>query len=270
MEVLLSGAVILVGESWAMSKVERKEKIRQLVYETGGVTVAELCTRFGVSEATIRRDLEELDAAGGLQRVHGGAVRPSSLAPEPPIFQRTHEQAAFKDQIGWAAAELIADGETVFLGSGSTVLAVAKHLKDRHNLTVISNSLPVINLLADVPQITVIVLGGLLRPSELSLIGHITEQSLAQLQADKVVMGIRAIHLEHGLANDYLPETMTDRTIVRLSNNVIVVADHTKVGRIAPALVAPLSVVDTLVTDSGVDPEVVKSLTDAGVRVIVA
>jgi len=253
-----------------MSKVERKEQIRQLVGETGEVTVAELRARFGVSEATIRRDLKDLDAAGCLQRVHGGAVRPRSPAPEPPILQRTHEQAACKDQIGRAAAELIADGETVFLGSGSTVLAVAQHLKDRRDLTVISNSLPVINLLADLPQITVIVLGGLLRPSELSLIGHLAEQSLAELRADKVVMGIRAIHLEHGLTNDYLPETMTDRAVVRLSSKVIVVADHSKVGRTAPALVAPLSAVDTLVTDAGVAPEVIQSLTEAGVRVLIA
>jgi len=253
-----------------MSKAERKEEIRQLVYETGGVTTAELCARFGVSEATIRRDLEDLDATGALQRVHGGAVRHSSLAPEPPILQRTREQTAVKDQIGRAAAELITDGETVFLGSGSTVLAVAKHLKERRNLTVISNSLPAINLLVDAPQITVIVLGGLLRTSELSLIGHITEQSLAELRADKVIMGIQAIHPEHGLANDYLPETLTDRAIVRMSNKVIVVADHTKVGRTAPVLVAPLSAVDTLVTDPGVAPEVVQGLTDAGLRVIVA
>ena len=253
-----------------MSKAERKEKIRQLVYETGGVSVSELCVHFCVSEATIRRDLEELGAAGIVLRVHGGAIRPGSPVPEPPILQRTHDQAEVKDQIGRAAAELIGDGETVFLGSGSTVLAVANHLKGRRNLTVISNSLPVINLLADAPEITVIALGGLLRQSELSLIGHIAEQALAELRADKVVMGIRAAHLEHGLTNDYLPETMTDRAVVKLSDKVILVADHTKVGRTAPAFVAPLSAVDTLVTDSGVTPEVVEGLTSAGIRVIVA
>ncbi len=253
-----------------MSKAERIEKIRQLVHETGGVSVTELCAHFRVSEATIRRDLEELGAGGIVQRVHGGAIRLKSPAPEPPILQRTHDQAEFKDQIGRAAAELIGEGETVFLGSGSTVLAAAKYLKGRHNLTIISNSLPVINLLADAPDMTVIALGGLLRQSELSLIGHIAEHSLAELRADKVVMGIRAVHLEHGLTNDYLPETMTDRAVVKLSNKVILVADHTKFGRTAPAFVAPLSAVDTLVTDSGVALEVVQGLTDAGIQVIVA
>jgi DeoR family transcriptional regulator of aga operon len=253
-----------------MSKAERKEKIRQLVHETGGVTVAELCARFAVSEATIRRDLEELDAKGVLARVHGGALRPDSVAPEPPIFQRAHEQAEFKDHIGRAAAELIADGETVFLGSGSTVLAVARYLKQRRSLTVISNSLPVINLLADAAGITLVALGGLVRQSELSLIGHIAEQSLAELRADKVVMGIRAVHLEQGLTNDYLPETMTDRAIVRLSPKLILVADHTKFGRTAPAFVAPLSVVDIVVTDSGISAETTHRLAEIGIQVIVA
>jgi DeoR/GlpR family transcriptional regulator of sugar metabolism len=191
------------------------------------------------------------------------------LIPEPPVLERTHEQAEAKTCIGQAAAALIADGETVFLGSGSTVLAAVRHLKQRRNLTVISNSLPVINLLADAPGITVVALGGLLRPSELSLIGHLAEQSLAELHADKVVMGIRAVHLEHGLTNDYLPETMTDRAIVRLSAQVILVADHTKFGQTATAYVAPLSVVDTVVTDAGVAAEVVQGLTEAGIQVIV-
>jgi DeoR family transcriptional regulator of aga operon len=253
-----------------MSKAERKEKIRQFIYQAGRATVAELCALFEVSEATVRRDLEELDAEGIVNRVHGGAVRPDTLSPEPPVFERTHEQTEAKTCIGQAAAALIADGETVFLGSGSTVLAVARRLKQRRNLTVISNSLPAINLLADAPDVTVIALGGLLRSSELSLIGHIAEQSLAELRADKVVMGIRAVHLERGLTNDYLPETMTDRAIVRLSAQVILVADHTKFGRTATAYVAPLSAVDTVITDAGIAPQVVQGLTEAGIRVIVA
>jgi DeoR/GlpR family transcriptional regulator of sugar metabolism len=255
-----------------MAKVERKEKIRQFIYEAGETSVTELCEHFGVSEATIRRDLEELDGKGVIQRVHGGALRPDSEPAEPPICQRTHEQGNAKEQIARATADLIADGDTVFLGSGSTVLAVARHLKrnQKRNLTVISNSLPVIDLLSDIPEITVIVLGGLLRQSELSMIGHITEKALAELRADKVVIGIRAIHLEQGLTNDYLPETMTDRAVVQLSNKVILVADHTKFGHTAPAFVAPLSVVNTIVTDSGIAPELVQELRESGVHVIIA
>jgi DeoR family transcriptional regulator of aga operon len=253
-----------------MTKLARQEKIRQLVYEQDQASVADLCERLEVSEATIRRDLEELAAQGVIQRVHGGAMRPTLAVPEPPIFQRAHEQAEAKEFIAKATAKLIGDGETVFLGSGSTVLAVARHLKQRRKLTVISNSLPIINILADAPDITVVVLGGLLRNTEHSMIGYITEQALAELRADKVVMGIRAVDLEQGLTNDYLPETMTDRAIVRLAAKVILVADHTKFGRVAPAFVAPLSVVGTVVTDSGITAEIVEHLMGIGIHVIVA
>ena len=252
------------------NKPERQARIRQFIYETGQATVAELCAQFEASEATIRRDLGELAAEGVLHRVRGGAARPSSAAPEPPVLQRMHEQAEAKALIGKTTAELIADGETVFLGSGSTTLSFAHHLRHRRGLTVISNSLPIINLLADVPDITLVVLGGLLRHSEQSMIGHLTEQTIAELRADKVIMGIRAVDLKQGLTNDYLPETMTDRAIVRFSTHVILVADHTKFGQVAPAFVAPLSAVHTVVTDSGIAPEVVRGLKDAGIRVIVA
>ena len=251
-------------------KSERQEKIRQLVQQAGQVTIAELCAQFEVSEATARRDLEELANRRVVHRTHGGAIRLEANVSEPPILQRVQQQAETKDLIGKAAAELIGDGETVFLGSGSTTLAVARHLKHRRGLSVISNSLPIINLLADAPDLTLIILGGLLRHSEQSMIGHLTEQALTQLRADKVILGMRAVHLEQGLTNDYLPETMTDRAIVQLSARVILVADHTKFGQVAPAFVAPITAVDTIVTNSGIAPETVAGLGKIGIHVIVA
>ncbi|MGC8874965.1 MAG: DeoR/GlpR family DNA-binding transcription regulator, partial [Chloroflexia bacterium] len=162
------------------------------------------------------------------------------------------------------------DGETVFLGSGTTVLEVARALRYRRNLTVITNSLPVINTLVGQDGITLICLGGMLRASELSFIGHITEQDLAEVRADKVFMGTRAISLEAGLTNDYLPETMTDRAILRIGRRVIVVADHTKFGRVAMAFLAPLSSIHTIVTDRGVPADFVQALEAQGIQVILA
>lgn len=252
-----------------VQKTKRQEKIRQLVRRQGQVSVLELCAEFNVSEATARRDLEELSAQGALHRTHGGARRPDSMPPEPPILQRLQEQEQAKESIGKAAAELVADGETVFLGSGSTTLAVARHLQKRSGLSIISNSLPVINLLADAPDVTLIILGGLLRRSELSMIGHITEQALGELRADKVIMGMRAIHPAQGLTSDYLPETRTDRAIVKLSAQIILVADHSKFGQVAPAFVAPFSVVNTIVTDAGIAAHTLAELKQTGVRVVV-
>jgi DeoR/GlpR family transcriptional regulator of sugar metabolism len=122
--------------------------------------------------------------------------------------------------------------------------------------------------LAEAPGITLVVLGGMLRRSEMSLIGHIAEQALAEVRADKVLIGIRAIDLDHGLTNDYLPETMTDRAILRIGREVIVVADHTKCGRVATAFVAPLTAMHTLVTDTATPPAFIDTLSDLGIRVV--
>jgi DeoR family transcriptional regulator of aga operon len=149
------------------------------------------------------------------------------------------------------------------------VLQVAQNLVMR-KLTVITNSLPVINLLAEKENITLIALGGSLRDSELSFIGHITEQALAEVRADKVVLGTRAINLDQGLTNDYLPETLTDRAILNTGREIIVVADHTKCGVVSTAFLAPLTAMHTLVTDDETDSEFIESLRAQDIYVIVA
>jgi len=247
---------------------ERKRNILEFIRENERATVAELSELFGVSESTIRRDLEELDEQGVIQRAHGGAVAVERATPEPPIIQRMTENEEEKKRIGREAAKLVRDGETVFLGSGTTTLEVARNLVDRNNLTVITNALNIANLFAGKSNITVIVVGGLLRHSELSLIGHITEQVLKELHADKVIMGMRAISVQDGLTNDYLPETMTDRAIINLSPEVILVADHTKFGKVSTALVAPITNVNKIVTDTGVPREMVEEIEALGIKVI--
>ncbi|MCC6568417.1 MAG: DeoR/GlpR transcriptional regulator, partial [Anaerolineales bacterium] len=170
---------------------ERQKQILSLLARQGRLSVTEIVNQFEISEATARRDLEALALQGKAQRVHGGVMAVEQAPPELPILQREGEQADEKSSIGCAAAELVADGETVFLGSGTTVLETAKYLRERKNLTVITNSLAVLNALAGIKDITVVSLGGQLRESELSFIGHITQQALAELRVDKVVMGTR-------------------------------------------------------------------------------
>lgn len=228
----------------------------------------EVCENFSISQATARRDLETLASKGKVQRVHGGAIALTQAPPEQPILQRQDEQPQEKLRIGQAAAALVHDGETVFLGSGTTVLEAARTLRGRRNLTVITNSLPVVNALAGAEGITVICLGGMLRDSELSFIGHITEQTLAEVRADKVFIGTRAISLEHGLTHEYLPETMTDRAILNAGKEIIVVADHTKFGRAATVLLAPLESIHTIVTDGQTPQDFVDAVQEKGIRVI--
>jgi len=249
---------------------ERQKQILSLLTRQGRLSVTEIVKQFSISEATARRDMESLASQGKAQRVHGGVVALEQAPPESPILERESEQQGEKTRIGRAAAGLIADRETVFLGSGTTVLEVARNLRDRKNLTVITNSLPVLNILAGIKEITVVSLGGMLRDSELSFIGHITEQALVEVRADKVFMGTRGVSLEHGLTNDYLQETLTDRAILRSGREVTIVADHTKVNRVATVLLAPLSQMHTFVTDSKADKKFVQALKRQGIQVVMA
>lgn len=249
---------------------ERQRKIYSLLSKQGRLSVAEIVDYFSVSEATARRDLEALASDGKVQRVHGGAIALEQAPPELPILEREIEESDAKARIGRATVELIADNESVFLGSGTTVLEVAKNLRDRRNLTVITNSLPVLNALAGLKEITVISLGGQLRDSELSFIGHITEQALAEVRVDKVVMGTRGISIENGLTNDYLQETLTDRAILKIGREVLIVADHTKINRVSTVLLAPLRIVHTFVTDQQADKKFIQTVKKQNIKVVVA
>jgi DeoR/GlpR family transcriptional regulator of sugar metabolism len=249
---------------------ERQKLILSLLTRQGRLSVAEIVRQFSISEATARRDLGSLASQGKAQRVHGGVIAIEQAPPELPILERTSEEADEKVRIGRAAAGRIADNETVFIGSGTTALEAARNLRGRDGLTVVTNSLPVLNMLAGERGITVISLGGALRDSELSFIGHITEQALAEIRVDKVIMGTRGLSLEHGLTNDYLQETLTDRAILKIGREVIIVADHTKVNRVATALLASLKSVHTLITDSQADKKFLLDVKRQGITVIVA
>ncbi len=250
---------------------ERQKQILALLAKQGRLSISEIVGQFSISVATARRDVESLASQGKAQRVHGGVIAIEQAPPELPILERENEQSDEKNRIGLAAADLVNDKETVFLGSGTTVLEVARNLRrNRKNLTVITNSLPVLNALAGATGITVISLGGMLRESEMSFIGHITEQALTEIRADKVVMGTRGLSLEHGLTNDYLQETLTDRAILKIGREVIIVADHSKVNRISTALLAPLKSMHTFVTDAKTEKKFIASLKKQNIKVIIA
>ena len=249
---------------------ERQKLILSLLSQQGRLSVADIVAQFSISEATARRDLEALASQGKGQRVHGGIIAGEQAPPESPILERESEQADEKTRIGRAAARLVRNNETIFLGSGTTVLEIARNVRDHKGLTVITNSLPVLNTLAGLREITVVSLGGMLRESELSFIGHITEQALVEVRADKVFMGTRGVSLEHGLTNDYLQETLTDRAILKSGREIVIVADHTKINRVATALLAPLNSMHTFVTNLEADQKFVRALKKQGISVVVA
>ena len=253
-----------------LMKEERHLRILQVVQNKGHATAGELARSFGVSEITIRRDLSELDERGVVRRAHGGAMISTSRSNEPPIIQRLEQVKECKLAIARAAAAMIEDGQSIFIGSGSTAAYVARNLTNHKHLTVVTNALNVSTDLATAIDITVVVLGGMMRHEELSLIGHIAEQSLREVTLDKVIIGIKAVDLKAGLTNDYLPEVITDRTILNKAREVILVADHTKCGIVASAFVAPLNRVNTFITDNQTPTEFLEGVRAQGVSVIVA
>ena len=251
-------------------KEERVQRILRVIQKNGHALATDLAREFGVSENTIRRDLGELAERGFVRRAHGGAVRSTSEVSGPSILQRLVQERECKEAIAKTAAALVKDGESIFIGSGSTASYIARHLTNHKHLTVVTNALNVGSELATAPNIIVVVLGGMMRHEELSLIGHIAEQSLREVTFDKVIIGIPAVDLKAGLTNDYLPEVITDRTILSHGREVILVADHTKCGMVAAAFVAPLNRVNTFITDSQTAPDFLDAVQKQGVKVIVA
>jgi len=250
------------------SSLERQEALAKFLEQRQRASVIEIAELFYVSEATVRRDLERLAKKGKVQRFHGGAKIASQIPIELPILRRATDQKKEKKRIAQAAAGMVNDGETVFLGSGTTVLEVAYHLYHFRKLTVITNSLQIINTLIHAPNITIIALGGIMHRSEMSMIGHITEQALTQVRAHKFIMGVRSLDVEHGLTSDYLPEAMTDRAILARGSEVIILADHSKFERVSSVHIAAPAIAYVIVTDVDAPQSCVEKLKEMGIKVL--
>ena len=253
---------------------ERRQRMVELVEQNNGATVAELGERFGISRATVRRDLAQLQERGFIERAHGGAtpklVGRARGFPEPPILRRASVRSKEKQRIGLAASEYVEDDDVIIVTGGTTTAEMVKHLVDRRGLTVITNALNIASLLAPHQNVTVIILGGALRHSELSMLGALTEDALRNLRADKLFMSTPAIHVDYGLSADDMTEVQSDRAIMASAREVNVLADHTKFGKIATVRQAPIERVHRVVTDSGVRETEVSSLREKGTEVEVA
>ncbi|MCL6431724.1 MAG: DeoR/GlpR family DNA-binding transcription regulator [Anaerolineae bacterium] len=250
--------------------VEREDRILGYLQGRGMGAVTELSRALGVSEATIRRDLARLAARQLVRRVHGGAVLVDGAGFEPPVLHRRALRAAEKERIGRAAAGLVKDGDTIVLLGGSTTLQVVPHLTGRRDLTLITDSLLIAERAARLQGVTLVMLGGIVRPSELSTEGYLTHLCLGQLHANKAIVGARAVNLAQGLMLEKVSEVATFRECIGIADEVILVADHTKFGQVATAVLGPLSMVHRIVTDSGMPQEMVAQLGALGIEVMLA
>jgi DeoR/GlpR family transcriptional regulator of sugar metabolism len=249
--------------------LERQERIIALVNEGGGVTVAELSERFGVSETTIRRDLAALAARSAIRRVHGGAMRMLPVATtETPILQRQNEHAAEKDRIGAATVELVQNGETLLIAGGSTGLAVACHLHSRSNLTIVTDSLLVTDELLRQGHHTLILLGGTVDPNEQAVRGTLSRTLLRELQVDKVIVGAKAVSVKRGLSAETAEEAELFRAYMACGHHVILVADSSKFHQSALVQLAPLDTVHILITDSALEEETAEQVREMGIYLL--
>jgi DeoR/GlpR family transcriptional regulator of sugar metabolism len=251
-------------------KEERQQIILEALQENHRVTVPELSRRFGTSEVTIRRDLAELAAGGKIIRAHRGALHVAPAPPEPPVVQRLSLEHELKESIAHRALDLVDDGDSIFIGSGSTMAVFAHQLAAKKNLTVFTNALNIaIELGSREGEITVVVTGGVVRSNELSLLGHVAELTLPQVRVNKVFMGVQALGLENGWTTDHMPEVATTRRIIEMAPELIILADHTKLGRSAAAYIAPVTRIKTLVTDAGADRMILDLFKAQGIQVLV-
>lgn len=249
---------------------ERRQRIFKDIEASGVASVRDLAQRFDVSLITIMRDLQELEQEGLIRRVHGGAISVRGASYEPPFSARESQFSPEKQRIAHKAIELITDGDSIILDVGTTTLELARALKGKRNLTVLVTNLRAALELASQPAIQVIVIGGKLRASELSMVGHLAEQTLRTFQVDKAFIGVGGITLKHGLTEFNFDEAGTKRVMFERARQKIVLADHTKFGKVMLTQVAPLSAVDLIITGSEIDESAKREMEEAGMKLLLA
>lgn len=257
-----------VSDNQNLLAEQRRALILDEVRRRGGVRVNELTRRLNVSDMTVRRDLDALARQGVVEKVHGGAVPVVEASSHEPGFEaKSALELGAKEAIARAAATLVTPGSAIALAGGTTTFALAHHLLDVPDLTVVTNSVRV----ADVFQsgqrrtgahngevsATVVITGGVRTPSE-TLVGPVADRAIQSLHFDLLFLGVHGISVEAGLSTPNLAEAETNRQFVRSARRVVVIADHTKWGTVGLSSFASLEDVDTLVTDAGI-PEVLRA-----------
>jgi DeoR/GlpR family transcriptional regulator of sugar metabolism len=248
----------------------RQQRLIELLAARGHQTVDELAEHFGVSDDTIRRDLQLLEQRKRVLRTHGGAVATGFLVHRETAFsQRSQTQQAAKSRIGRAAAELISDGETLVVNSGSTTFSFATSLETRRNLTVVTNNLAIPPVLMPEAVQEIHIIGGAYRVNLASTVGSLA-RGIGSITVDTAVLGVSGMTAQNGLSTTVLDEASMFAEMISCAERTIILADATKFGRNAFGHIAPLTAVDVLVTDAPPPDDLAQALGDAKVEIVVA
>jgi DeoR/GlpR family transcriptional regulator of sugar metabolism len=242
-----------------MLAAERRNAILRALHAGGAVRVSDLAADLDVSEMTVRRDLDAMDAQNLLRKVHGGAVPRHNRGEEPWSAVKAEQQRAEKAAIASVAAATVEDGMTIAISAGTTTTELARRLRHRPSITVVTNSVSVFRVLtdpapdgADAPQ--VYLSGGVRTPSD-ALVGPIAEAAIASFRVDATYLGVHGFDPQAGLTTPNIAEAQTNRTLIGIGARLVVLADHTKLGEVGTNVFARLSEVHTLIVDDGLAAE---------------
>ncbi|QSX09346.1 DeoR/GlpR transcriptional regulator [Alkalibacter rhizosphaerae] len=246
---------------------ERYQTIIQILEDENSVKVSELTERFGVSESTIRRDLQDMEEKGMLIRAHGGAVRNPKAHMEPTFQEKEDSHQDDKVLIGKLAASMVHDGDNILIDSGTTTLELAKNITAK-NITVLTNSIDVARAMSEKEQVEIILTGGTFRSNTRSMVGPICEQTLRQFKPDKVFLGMNGIALKDGLTTPNLVEATTKRAMLLSGKKTYVLADPSKFGNVLLSVVSPIKEISAIITTKTLGSEIIKAYRENGIKLI--
>lgn len=253
-----------------MLAIQRREKIMELLREDGSAKVIALAKLFKVTEVTIRQDLEKMEKDGLIIREHGGAYL-KNIKDQVQTFSLTHQENLDKKAlIAQKCLDFIEAGDTIILDSGSTTTEIAKSLKGRKNLTVITNALNIALILGAEPGIEVIVTGGEFKPPTLSLTGQKAADFFKGLHAQKLFLATAGISLKAGLTYPSISDLVVKKAMIDATDTTYLVADSSKMGKAAFASLGALSLIDYIITDPGIEEKHKQLLTDNDIELIIA
>ena len=251
-----------------MNSKSRRESIAECLRREGEVSITALAVQYGTSEMTIRRDLDLFVADGVARRTRGGAISVQTRSFEPPILKRSAHMADAKKRIGVAAASLLRENESVVLDVGTTTHAMARAIRDDLSITVITSSLLIATELSLRSRVRTLVTGGELRHGEMSLIGSRAEASYHDLNCDTMFLGVAGVSDTKGLTEYNVDDAQVKRAAIACAQRIVVLADASKIGQVALVTVAPMRVVDLLITDASPHDDVIKRIRDEGIDVL--
>ncbi len=251
---------------------DRQELLMQHLLKEGSLEVDVMAEKLGLSPSTIRRGLRDLERRGLLRRTHGGAVPVEALLYEPfrydaSFLQQERVRTEEKRRIGLAAASLVQPGQTIAISAGTTATHVARCLRHRSHITIVTNAVNIAMELSNCSGLTVLCTGGILSGSWFSLLGPAAIHTVEEFYYDWAFTGLDGLHAEHGLTSNHPDEAALNRAMIRQARQTAAVADHSKVGKLARAQVCPLAAVQRFITDNAIPQQTLQELAARGLQV---